>query len=159
MLRSGHGNQHSPSSLLTPELATNTLRALKRQKEHWAVAEDEQLPTQTILCVSFTSLLNHRVLWGEKLEDAVRKKCIIHSSDHPWTYKAVHRPPSECNQVILGPWKCYCGDLAQLLCPTVLGISKSSLRNGCERKQPQCNSSSLLSFFLFNLNPRGGLWK
>lgn len=76
LLRARHRNQHNPQNLPAPGLATKTLPALGRQKEHCAVVKDGQLPTQTTLCVSFTYELNHRVLWGEKLAEAVQKICI-----------------------------------------------------------------------------------
>lgn len=62
LLRAGHRNQHSSQSQPTPSLATKTLPALRRQKEQCAVAGDGQLPTQTTLCISFTSALNQSPL-------------------------------------------------------------------------------------------------
>lgn len=137
----------------------DTMPALRRQKEHCAVAGDGQLPTQTILCISFTSALNHRVLWGQKLEDAVKKKCIsmttalptaviIHGLKRQCTD---HLYPSSCILPLIWMQPNYFGAMEALLwgpCPRSVSHSatKSSLWNGCERKWPQCNSSSLLSF-------------
>lgn len=148
-------------------LAIKTLPALRRQKEHCAVAEDGQLPIQTTLCISFTSALNHRVLWGEKLEDSIRKKCINMTTalsiaviiPGPKRQSIDHLCPSSCILPLIWMQPNYSGAMEVLLwgpCPPSVShcAPKFSLWNGCERKWPQCNSSSLLSFCFFTLNPR-----
>lgn len=52
------------------------LPALRRQQQQPAAAGDGQRPTQPTPCVIFTPALSHRVLWGEKLEGALRKISI-----------------------------------------------------------------------------------